>query len=575
MNEIKSKKKIKWSIFLPPWLILVAILIVSSVSYDTFTAIMTSAQNAIVMNFQWLFNSITLVATILMACCLFLPIKDVRFGGRNCRPMMKYSTYVWIVLCTYLAAGILLWACAEPLIHIYNPPANITEGAGSGAAIRWAMQTMFLEWSFSPAAIYGLPGLLFAFVFFNMKKRYSIGSMFSLTLRDGIITRISPAIECVSLFCLVCGIAASMGFGVMLLSGGVSDLFGIPNGTYLYILCGLAIVIAFIASAASGVLNGIRILSNINSTAYFILGGFVLLAGPTSYMLDLLVESVGGYLTNFFTISLWTSASAGDGWSRWWPTFYICCWLAWMPIAALFLGKISRGFTVREAVMAQFVLPSIFSMCWIGIFSGSSIYFDQHGVGVYDAVVANGTEAGVFTVLRHLPLSKLTIPLFLIIAFFSFVTAADSNTNAMAGLCSEGMTTEDTEAPVVLKILWGGIAGVLCLVAVCGNGTDGIKALCNVGGFPAAIMFVFFLVGWIKIMRNPAKYDVYQEDYDAQGRPIKSKRLRPVGEEEHNGLLERLKSRRNRPDGVPAPSMSSIGHIIPKHHNKPVNEMPE
>lgn len=172
-------------------------------------------------------------------------------------------------------------------------------------------------------------------------------------------------------------------------------------------------------------------------------------------------------------------------------------------------------------------------------------------------------------------LVNAAIPLFLIIAFFSFVTAADSNTNAMAGLCSEGMTTEDTEAPVVLKILWGGIAGVLCLVAVCGNGTDGIKALCNVGGFPAAIMFVFFLVGWIKIMRNPAKYDVYQEDYDAQGRPIKSKRLRPVGEEEHNGLLERLKSRRNRPDGVPAPSMSSIGHRIPKHHNKPVNEMPE
>ena len=495
MNETKSKKKIKWGIFLPPWLILVAILIVSSVSYDTFTAIMTSAQNAIVMNFQWLFNSVALVATILMACCLFLPIKDVRFGGRNARPMMKYSTYVWIVLCTYLAAGIQLWACAEPLIHIYNPPANITEGAGSGAAIRWAMQTMFLEWSFSPAAIYGLPGLLFAFVFFNMKKRYSIGSMFSLTLRDGVITRISPAIECVSLFCLVCGIAASMGFGVMLLSGGVSDLFGIPNGTYLYILCGLAIVIAFIASAASGVLNGIRILSNINSTAYFILGGIV--------------------------------------------------------------------------------LPSIFSMCWIGIFSGSAIYFDQHGVGVYDAVVTNGTEAGVFTVLRHLPLSKLTIPLFLIIAFFSFVTAADSNTNAMAGLCSEGMTTEDTEAPVILKILWGGIAGVLCLVAVFGNGTDGIKALCNIGGFPAAIMFVFFLVGWIKIMRNPAKYDVYQEDYDAQGRPIKSKRLRPVGEEEHSGLLERLKSRRNRPDGVPAPSMSSIGHRIPKHHNKPVNEMPE
>jgi choline-glycine betaine transporter len=543
----KNVKKIKWHIFLPPWLIIFAILLISTFSYNTFESIMSTAQSLVINNFQWLFNSLTLIATIIMISCLFLPIKNVRFGGSQCRPLMKFSTYVWIVLCTYLAAGILLWACAEPLEHIYNPPSNITEGPLSGASIRWAMQTMFLEWTFSPAAIYGLPGLLFAFVFFNMKKKYSIGSMLSVTLGDRRASKITPAVECICLFCLVCGMAASMGFGVMLLSGGISNLTGISNGTYLYIICGLCIVVAFIASATSGVLNGIRILSNVNSTAYFILGAFVLLTGPTAYILDLLVESIGGYITNFFSISLWTSASEGDGWSRWWPTFYMCCWLAWMPIAALFLGKISKGFTVKEAVMALFVIPSLFSMLWIGLFSGSAIYYELNGVGVYAAIQSSGTEAGVFTVLRQLPLSKLTIPIFLVIVFLAFVTAADSNTNAMAGLCCEGLNSDDTEAPAVLKIVWGATTGVLCLVAVCGSGTDGIKELCNVGGFPAAILFAFFVAGWVKIARNPAKYDCFQEDYLEDGTPIPSKRLEPVGSEEP-GMLQKLKERLKAPE---------------------------
>jgi choline-glycine betaine transporter len=543
----KNVKKIKWHIFLPPWLIIFAILLISTFSYNTFESIMSTAQSLVINNFQWLFNSLTLIATIIMISCLFLPIKNVRFGGSQCRPLMKFSTYVWIVLCTYLAAGILLWACAEPLEHIYNPPSNITEGPLSGASIRWAMQTMFLEWTFSPAAIYGLPGLLFAFVFFNMKKKYSIGSMLSVTLGDRRASKITPAVECICLFCLVCGMAASMGFGVMLLSGGISNLTGISNGTYLYIICGLCIVVAFIASATSGVLNGIRILSNVNSTAYFILGAFVLLTGPTAYILDLLVESIGGYITNFFSISLWTSASEGDGWSRWWPTFYMCCWLAWMPIAALFLGKISKGFTVKEAVMALFVIPSLFSMLWIGLFSGSAIYYELNGVGVYAAIQSSGTEAGVFTVLRQLPLSKLTIPIFLVIVFLAFVTAADSNTNAMAGLCCEGLNSDDTEAPAVLKIVWGATTGVLCLVAVCGSGTDGIKELCNVGGFPAAILFAFFVAGWVKIARNPAKYDCFQEDYLEDGTPIPSKRLDPVGSEEP-GVLQKLKERLKAPE---------------------------
>lgn len=532
MSKKAAHKKIQWRIFLPPWLIVVAILIISCVNYNTFEAVMSTAQTFIVTNFQWLFNSTTTLAVVLMVISYITPIRNVRFGGSKCRPMMSYRDYVWIILCTIMAAGILLWACAEPMYHLYSPPANITEGSLSGAAIRWGMQTMFLEWTFSPMAIYGIPALLFAFVFFNMKKRFAIGSMLTPVLGDRLTQKVTPVVDCICLFCLVCGMAASMGSGVLLLSGGITSLSGISGGTYLYIICGIAIVCAFIISAASGVMNGIRLLSTINSRIYMITGLFVLICGPTAYILDLTCETFGGYLSNFFQMGLWTSASAGDGWSRWWPSFYMCCWLAWMPITSVFLAKISKGRSVAEAINVIFIIPAVFSGIWIGLFSSTAINFELAGYGIYDAMQTGGTEAATYAVFRHLPLSILTIPLFLLIVFISFVTAADSNTNAMAGLCTDGLTAEDTESPVILKILWGATIGVLCLVAVCGNNINGIKELCNVGGFPAVILFVFFLAGWIKIMRNPKKYDTFKEDYNEEGRPIPSPCLPYEGAEQ-------------------------------------------
>ncbi len=67
MNEHnKQAKGINWAIFLPPWLIIVAILILSFVNYDAFELAMSAAQTYIVTNFQWLFNTTTTLAVVMM-----------------------------------------------------------------------------------------------------------------------------------------------------------------------------------------------------------------------------------------------------------------------------------------------------------------------------------------------------------------------------------------------------------------------------------------------------------------------------------------------------------------------------
>ena len=373
---MKNKKQIRWGIFLIPWILVVATIILNLINGDTFNTLIMTITNFILDKFDWLFALMSFVCVILIVAAYFSPFGNVRIGGRNAKPMMNQTNYIWIVLCTIMAAGILLWACAEPMYHYYNPPGSVT--AQSADAITFIMKNSFLEWTFTPMCIYGMPAILFAFLFYNMGKKYSIGSMLFPALNQKMTDTLTPVVDVICLFALVCGMAASMGSAIFLVADGTSSLTGgaVKSTATLWSIIAAIIVIAFVTSAVSGVMNGIRILSTFNSRIYFILGLFVFIFGPTAYILKLTVEGFGAYISTFAQTSLFLSAADGDKWAMWWPIFYWCNWMAWMPVTSTFLGKISRGYSVKEAIRVIVIFPSLFSVAWLGLFS--SILFLLH-----------------------------------------------------------------------------------------------------------------------------------------------------------------------------------------------------
>ncbi len=519
-----SSKQVRWPIFAVPWGLAIITIILNFVSGEAFNGVIMNITNFILDKFSWLFALMAFICVVLIAIAYVSPFGGVRIGGRNAKPIMNMANYVWIVLCTIMAAGILLWACAEPLYHYYGPPSSVK--AESPEAIAFIMRDIFLEWTFTPMCIYGMPAILFAFLFYNAKKEYSLGSLLYPTLNYDTAKKISPVVDVVCLLALVCGMAASMGSAVFLVTGGMSTLSGggIASGPVTWTIVGAVIVAAFVASAVSGVMKGIRILSTVNSRIYMGLGLFVFLFGPTFYILSLTVEGFGEYISSFTKQSLFISAGDGDGWAWWWPVFYWCNWMAWMPVTSSFLGRISRGYTVREAIRVIVVYPSLFSVAWLGLFSSSSLYYELAGKGINKAM-EQGTEFATYAVLQQMPISGLTIAVFLVIVFVSFVTASDSNTNAMSGLCTSGLSPEDTESPTWLKIVWGVTIGVMCVIFINAfQSTDALKYLSNLGGFPVVFLLIVIAISFVKVMRNPKKYDTFQEDYDEWGRPLPSER---------------------------------------------------
>lgn len=520
--------KLRKAVFFPPWLLLVAMVIVSLVNEDAFLAGLNVVTNWILDNFAWALNLTTLACVITVVAVWFSPLGKVRIGGRKARPMMGFVDLVWITLCTTIAAGILFWACAEPLYHLYQPAVSSGAEPGSANAAVFAMKTMFLEWTWSPYAIYTVATLIFAFVFYNMKQSFSMGSALVPALGER-VKKYNGLVDVICLFALVAGMAASLGTGTMTIGGGINRVFGIESGPVSWAVIIVVIVTTFIISSVSGVMNGIRILSSINAKVYMVLLVFVFVFGPTAFMLNFSTESLGSYIKDFFEMSLMNGDVYQDGWAKSWPIFYWCNWLAWTPITAVFLGKILKGYTIRDAIKCNFIIPSVFSSIWMGLFAASSIYYELNGVGLYDTMLESGTESVVYAVFDQLPLAVIVIPFYLFIVFISFVTASDSNTNAMAGLCTKGITQDEQESPAWLKIVWGVSIGVMTWLLISFAGIDGIKAASNLGGFPNMFLMILMIVGLLKISRNPQKYDVHKEDYDSSGRPIESVRL-PIEE---------------------------------------------
>ncbi|MBP5981807.1 MAG: BCCT family transporter [Halomonas sp.] len=495
-------KTLRPLVFWPTFLILLAAVIASYLNLEAFLAVASSLNNAVLTNFSWLFSLGSLYLLIMAVIVYFSPIGHIRIGGASAKPLLSPFRWFSITLCTTLAVGVLFWTTAEPLYHFMSPPSSSGFEAGSSDAMVFAMSTMFLHWTFTPYAIYAVPALIFALAFYNLRLRFSISSMLE-PLFGARVKRFSGLIDAISLYALVAGMASSLGTGALTLAGGVGQYIGgETNPLRLGIIIAI-IVTTFVLSAASGLQKGIARFSSLNAILLLILGVFAFIAGPTIFSLALGVESFGVFIDNFMTKSLFTGAAGEDQWPQWWSIFYWAVWFSWAPVAALFLGKISKGYTVRAFLRVNLLYPALFASLWILVFSGTALYFQAHtGTDLYAVLTERGVENVLYELFRQLPFSSFWIPVLLFIAYISYVTAADSQTDAIGNLCTCGLTADsDLNAGINMKVTWGIIVGIVSWVMVSFVGVDGVKMLSNLGGLPALFIVLIAsgsLWAWLK-----------------------------------------------------------------------------
>ncbi|QDR82543.1 BCCT family transporter [Sporomusa termitida] len=516
--------KLKSVVFWPSFIILVIATVLSLVNLETFSSTISKVTVWSMGFFGAGYEVLTVIMFFGCIAVVVMPFGRVKIGGSNAKPLLKPFSWFAVSLAVTVATALLFWAALEPVYHVTQPPASLGIEPNSPAAAIFALSTVYMHWSFLPYAIYGIPIVMFAFAYYNMKKPFAVSSMLAPIFGNRTEGIIGDIVDSAIVLSLVLGVANSLGVGTLLISGGLNYIWGVPSNMFVWLIVMSAIVVAFVISAITGLSNGVKKLAEINLWVFFFFIAWVILFGSTLFNINLGIESFAHMLDNFFSKSLFTGVVAEDQWPIWWTIWYFAAWMAWAPISAVFLGRVSYGYSVRAVVTVNVFFASLFNVIWFTFFSGTAIHmqiFQKAGLG--DILANKGAEMVNYAFFSHLPLGALISAIFVATAYLTYVAGADAMCATLAGLSTFGISPDSPEPPAILKIIWGAILGTVAWITMSFAGLDGLKALSNLGGIPTLILLAFVTYALMKVAWNPYKYDTFKEDYDEFGQPKRLK----------------------------------------------------
>ncbi|MBR7742660.1 BCCT family transporter [Phycicoccus sp. BSK3Z-2] len=457
---------------------------------DTFSAI----SDAVVGDLGWYYILIVSGFIAFSIWVAVAPMGRVVLGKDNEKPEFGLVPWFAMLFAAGMGIGLVFWGVAEPLSHFASPPPGTGESAAERA--RAATDVTYLHWGLHAWGIYVVVGLAMAYAIHRKGRPVSIRWALEPLLGDRVKGVLGDVIDVIAVVGTLFGVATSLGFGVSQVAAGL-DFMGVVDGAGTGLLVALVIGITAIAtiSVVTGLDKGIKILSNVNMGLAGGLLLFVLLLGPTVFLLGDFVSSVGSYVSNFFRLSFQTLAFEGEDGTSWvsgWTTFYWGWWMSWAPFVGVFIARISRGRTVREFVAGVLLVPTVVTFLWFAVMGGSGIHreiFGEGGIIAEDGTVS--TDAALFQLLDGLPLSGLLSVVALVLIVVFFVTSSDSGSFVVDMLSSGG----DPHPPVWSRVMWAVLEGAVAIALLLAGG-GGLDAL-QTAAILLALPFSFVIIGMV------------------------------------------------------------------------------
>jgi len=466
---------------------------------DHLAKITGALQASLLDSFGWLYVLAATSFLICAFCLIFSRWGDIPLGPDGAKPEFNLLTWFAMLFCAGMGIGLVFWGVAEPTSHFHDPP---TGESGTAQAARLALQYSFFHWGLHPWGIYTMVAL--ALAYFQFRK--GMPGLFSLGCQP-VLGRhakgpLGTAVDVVAVFATVFGVATSLGFGAVQISGGLSYVFRISNSLTTQLILIAMVTILFMLSAQTGLHRGIKYLSNLNMVLALSLLFFLLFLGPTHFIMEVFPSTFGHYLQNLPTMSLNLAPFRDSTWIHNWTLFYWAWWIAWAPFVGTFIARISKGRTVRQFVLGVLLVPSLFCAFWFTVFGGTGIALELFQDVPLKAVMdKQGMEVLLFTVLEQYPMGSIMslIAIFLIGTFF--ITSADSATFVLGTLTTNG----SPNPPNHIKFTWGVIQSLSAAILLWSGGLKGLQTGAILAAFPFVFVIIILIISLLKSFKEEAR----------------------------------------------------------------------
>ncbi|ASR42723.1 choline transporter [Xanthomonas citri pv. mangiferaeindicae] len=419
----------------------------------------------------------------------------IKLGPDHSRPDYNYVTWFAMLFAAGMGIGLMFFGVAEPIMHYAEPPIG---DAQTIAAARQAMRITFFHWGIHAWAIYAVVALSLAYFAYRHGLPLRIRSSLYPIIGERIHGPIGHAVDTFAVLGTIFGLATSLGLGVIQINAGLNYLFDIAVGTTTQIVLITVITLIATGSVVSGLDRGVRRLSELNMIMAVALLAFVLIAGPTVYLMQTFVQNTGMYVSNLFSMTFNLYAYEPTSWLGGWTLFYWGWWIAWSPFVGMFIARISRGRTIREFVVGVLLVPLGFTFLWMTIYGNTALHMVMvDGVTqLVDAVAADSSVA-IFQFLENLPFSTLTSGLATALVVIFFVTSSDSGSLVIDMLTTKG----EEESPVWQRIFWALAEGAVAIALLLAGGLAALQAATIASALPFTVVMILMCWGMVRAMR--------------------------------------------------------------------------
>lgn len=479
--------------------LLVAMILIAPEQTQT---LLNAAKSGIFANFSWFY---VLAFSVFLGFLVILSVSslgNIKLGNDEEEPEFGFLSWLAMLFAAGMGVGLMFFGVAEPLTHYLS---DITSGTAEHKQQEALLHTLF-HWGIHAWAVYGTIALALAYFGFRYKLPLALRSCFYPLLKERINGKLGDLIDIMALLATLFGIITTLGFGASQLGAGLHQLGWISENSFSLQMVVIAVVMSLATfSAISGVGKGVKILSELNLTLAFCLLIFVLMTGPTLYLLSAFSDNIGTYLSNLVQLSFKTYVYEQEhtGWFSGWTILYWAWWCSWAPFVGLFIARISKGRTIREFIFGVLVIPSMFGILWFTVFGNTAIWLnDGEAAGTLGQMISS-PETLLFKFLDYLPLSGVTGLVSLVVISLFFITSADSGIYVLNNIASRD---KSLAAPRWQAVMWGVLMSVVAIVLMQSGGLANLQAMTLLVALPFAMLMLLMCFSLWKGLNADKKY---------------------------------------------------------------------